>query len=78
MYNIMFSVKHNKIKGSNNLLYRNHFFFNHTAVNGFNKIHVLLIPYICSLFSVSFEGQTTQWPKERGDKQRSTKHYIEN
>jgi hypothetical protein len=54
MYNIMFSVKHNKIKGSNNLLYRNHFFFNHTAANGFNKIHVLLIPYIFSLFSVSF------------------------
>ena len=26
------------------------------------------------------EGQETQWPKEKGsnDKQRSTKHYIEN
>ena len=26
------------------------------------------------------EGQTTQWPKEKGqrDKQRSTKHYTEN
>ena len=24
------------------------------------------------------EGQTMQWPKEKEDKQRSTKHYIDN
>ena len=29
---------------------------------------------------LEFEGQTTQWSKEKGqeDKQRSTKHYTEN
>jgi hypothetical protein len=47
-----------------------------------NKTKILIVPLVSSnlFFFIELEDQTTQWPKEKGqkDKQPSTKKYTYN